>query len=63
MDYKFSQSTLRDLPPKEDEPVGTISRDWASSLYLGAGEPEIAGAAQNEEKAVFLIISADIKGM
>jgi hypothetical protein len=63
VDYKFSQSTLRDFPPKEGQPVDTLSRDWASSLYLDAGEPAIAGAAQNEETVAFLIISADITSM
>ena|GEM_PF-744398 len=63
VDYKFSQNTLRDLPPKEGQPVDTISRDWVSSLYLDAGEPAIAGAAQNEETVAFLIISADITSM
>ncbi len=60
VDYKFSQDTLRDLPPKEEQPVDTLSRNWASSLYLDAGEPAIAGAVQNEETVVFLVISADI---
>lgn len=61
--YQFSQNTLRDMPPSENEPVDAISRNWASQLYLNAGEPQIVGAIQNEEKAVFLIISADIQGM
>ncbi|UCG47725.1 MAG: hypothetical protein JSU94_19855 [Phycisphaerales bacterium] len=62
VDYKLSQDTLRDLPPIEGEPVDSLSWNWAGSLYVDAGEPAIAGAVQNEETVVFLIISADITG-
>jgi hypothetical protein len=60
--FDFSESTYRNIPSTDDTPPNTISREWSGTVNLYAGRPAIAGATQNEETAVFLIICADIMG-
>jgi hypothetical protein len=38
-----------------------VERNWASTVYLKFGEPAIAGAIQDKDKAAFLIVTANIK--
>ncbi|MBN2592612.1 MAG: hypothetical protein JXA81_03815 [Sedimentisphaerales bacterium] len=60
--FDFKESTYRNIAAAEELPPNTISRKWSGAVRLYAGRPAIAGATQNEETAVFLIISADITG-
>jgi hypothetical protein len=60
--FDFSESTYRNIPSTDDTPPNAISREWSGMVNLNAGQPAIAGATQNEETAVFLIICADIMG-
>jgi hypothetical protein len=60
--FSFKESTCRNSAAAEELPPNTISREWSGAVRLYAGRPAIAGAAQNEETAVFLIISAGITG-
>lgn len=60
--FDFSESTYRNIPSTDDTPPNTISREWSGTVNLNAGRPAIAGATQNEDTAVFLIICADIMG-
>lgn len=46
---------MNDMPPT------IITRQWSGTVSLEAGKPSIAGATQGEQKAVFLILCADIK--
>lgn len=62
MSFDFSESTYRNIPSADDTPPNAISREWSGSVNLNAGQPAIAGATQNEESAVFLILCADITG-
>ena len=58
--FDFSESTYRNITSTDETPPNTISREWSGTVNLHAGRPAIAGATQNEESAVFLILCADI---
>jgi hypothetical protein len=62
MSFDFNESTYRNIPSNDDTPPNPINREWSGTVSLNAGQPEIAGATQNEETAVFLILCADIMG-
>jgi len=58
--FDFSESTYRNIASTDETPLNTASREWSGTVNLHAGRPAIAGATQNEETAVFLILCADI---
>ena len=60
--FDFSESTFRNITSTDETPPSTINREWSGTVNLQAGRPAIAGATQNEETAVFLILCADIIG-
>jgi hypothetical protein len=60
--FDFNESTYQNIAAADELPPNTISKEWSGAIRLHAGQPAIAGATQNEETAVFLIISADIIG-
>jgi hypothetical protein len=60
--FDFNESTYRNISSTDDTPPNAINREWSGTVNLYAGQPAIAGATQNEETAVFLIICADIMG-
>jgi len=60
--FDFSESTYRNIISTDEAPPNIVSREWSGTVNLHAGRPAIAGATQNEETAVFLILCADIKG-
>jgi hypothetical protein len=60
--FGFKESTYRNIAAADELPPNTISREWSGAIRLHAGQPAIAGATQNEETAVFLILSADLIG-
>ncbi|MGB2864619.1 MAG: hypothetical protein WBC05_14935 [Sedimentisphaerales bacterium] len=60
--FDFSESTYRNITSTDDRPPNTVSREWSGVVNLHAGRPAIAGATQNEDTAVFLVLCADIKG-
>ena len=60
--FDFSESTYRKITSSDETPPNTISREWSGTANLHAGQPAIAGATQDEETAVFLVLCADIKG-
>ena len=62
MSFDFSESTYRNIPSTDETPPNAISREWSGTVNLYAGQPAIAGATQNEETAVFLILCADMMG-
>jgi hypothetical protein len=59
--FDFSESTYRNITSTDETPPNTVSREWSGAVNLHAGRPAIAGATQNEESAVFLVLCADIK--
>ena len=60
--FDFIESTYRNITSTDESPPNTVSREWSGTVNLHAGRAAIAGATQNEETAVFLILCADIKG-
>lgn len=62
MSFDFSETTYRNIPSTDETPPNAVSREWSGTVNLYAGRPAIAGATQNEETAVFLILCADITG-
>jgi hypothetical protein len=59
--FDFSESTYRNITASDETPPNTVSREWSGTVNLHAGRPAIAGASQNEDTAVFLILCADIQ--
>jgi len=59
--FDFVESTFRNITSTDETPPNTINREWSGKVNLQAGRPAIAGATQNEDTAVFLILCADIK--
>ena len=59
--FDFIESTYRNITSTDETPPNTVSREWSGAVNLHAGRPAIAGATQNEETAVFLVLCADIK--
>jgi len=60
--FKFSHEGLEE-PDDDAEPAewpAIVRRQWSGRLYLEPGKPTLAGATQDEETAVFLIITAAI---
>jgi len=60
VEFTFDQSTV-DAASKSDRPPMRINRQWKSEVCLEAGKPGIAGATQDGQTVVFLIIAADIE--
>ena len=61
VNFDFNENTYRNINSADERRPNSISREWSGSVNLRAGQPAIAGATQNEEKAVFLILCADIQ--
>jgi len=59
--FDFNQFGVEKVASMNDMPPTTITREWSGTVCLEAGKPSIAGATQGEQKAVFLILCADIK--
>lgn len=62
VDFQFIQSTFRKAPSGDGTPPDSVNRLWSGTARLKDGEPAVAGAAQNEETAAFLVLCANIKG-
>ena len=60
--FDFSESTYRNITSTDEKPPNTVNRGWSGTVNLHTGRPAIAGATQNEETAVFLVLCADIMG-
>ena len=59
--FNFDESTYLNITSTDATPPTTVNKEWSGAVNLHAGRPAIAGATQNEETAVFLILCADIK--
>jgi hypothetical protein len=59
--FDFNESTYRNITSTDETPPNSVSREWSGAINLIAGRPAIAGATQNEETAVFLVLCANVK--
>ena len=59
--FDFSESRYRKITSTDETRPNTVNRGWSGTVNLYAGRPAIAGATQDEETAVFLVLCADIK--
>ena len=60
--YAFSQEEAEKVSSKNEAPPTIAKRLWVGKVCLEMGKASIIGATQDEEKAVFLILCADIRG-
>jgi hypothetical protein len=58
--FDFSESTNRKMTSTDKTRPNTINRGWSGAVNLHPGRPAIAGATQNENTTVFLVLCADI---
>jgi hypothetical protein len=61
VEFSFSHSGFSLDKENKDIPPDQLSFDWRGCVLVKAGKPAIAAATQDEEKAVFLIITADVQ--
>ena len=61
VNFSFAHSGFSLDKENKDIPPDQLSFDWHGCVLVKAGRPAIAAATQDEEKAVFLIITADIQ--
>ncbi len=59
--YNYEQTLIKPGMSKKDMPTDTIHWSWSGVVCLKTKRPSIVGAVQNEKKAAFLIIVADIR--
>lgn len=58
--YAFSQEEAEKASSKNQAPATIAQRLWVGKVSLEMGKASIVGATQDEKKAVFLILRADI---
>jgi len=57
--YSYSENALDKAPTKDSMPPNSVNWQWSGMVCLEMGKASIVGAAQDEKKAVFLILCAD----
>ncbi len=66
-EYTYSESGIltdpKNYDPNNFAPPDSYSYDWEGILSLSSGKPVIAGAAQNKDRVVFLILTATVQDM
>ncbi len=58
VEYNFDQSDF--VLSNKEVPPDRVNRQWNGRVSLEAGKPSIVGATQDEDRAAFLILTADI---
>jgi hypothetical protein len=58
--YDFGYSGARMDEEDTERPPDTVSWSWNGSISLEFGKPTIAGGMQDEENAIFLVLTAHI---
>jgi len=58
--YSFEYSGVRMDKQDTERPPDTVSWSWNGTVSLETGKPTIAGAMQDEENAIFFILTAHI---
>jgi len=60
--FSYNETTLDKFSTTKDNiPPNTVNLDWSGMVCLERGKASIVGATQDEKKAVFLILCADIR--
>ena len=59
--YDFRQEEVEKVTSKNEASPHIAKRIWTGTVYVQRGKASIVGATQDEQKAYFLIISADIR--
>jgi len=59
--YAFSQEEAEKVSSKNEAPPTIAQRLWVGTVCVEMGKASIVGATQDEEKAIFLILCADIR--
>ena len=57
--FSFTSARFAEKPTDSDTPPTRENWEWSGMIALRPGEPQIAGAAQNNETAVFLLLVAN----
>jgi hypothetical protein len=60
--FTFTSARFTQKPADADVPPITENWEWSGSMVLPVGEPRIAGATQDDETAVFLLLVANRQG-
>jgi len=59
--FGYNENAMDKVPAKDGMPPNTIDWQWTGTACLERGKASIVGATQDEKKAVFLILCADIR--
>lgn len=59
--YSFSCAVFRSDSDNQDAPPDTEAWDWQGSILLTPGEPAIAAADQNDQRAIFVLLIAHVR--
>jgi len=59
--FDFRQEEVQKITSKDEAPPNVTKRFWDGTVYIERGKASIVGATQDEEKAYFLILCADIR--
>jgi hypothetical protein len=59
--FSFTGNSMDKVLTKDSTPPNTVNWQWSGAVCLERGKAGIVGATQDEEKAVFLILCADIR--
>ena len=62
VNFGFSENAMDKVPAKDGMPPNTVNWQWSGTVCLERGKASIVGETQDEKKAVFLILCADIRG-
>lgn len=59
--FGYDENAMDKIPAKDGMPPNTVNWQWTGTVCLERGKASIVGATQDEKKAVFLILCADIR--
>ena len=59
--FSYNENVLGKALAKDNMPPHTVNWQWSGMVCLEKGKASIVGASQDEEKAVFLVLCADIR--
>ena len=59
--FSFTGNSIDRVSAKDGTPPNTEDWQWSGMVCLNRGKASIVGATQDEEKAVFLILCADVR--
>ena len=61
VEYAWNHSLFLELEDSPHQPPSTSNRTWSGGIYLDLDTPHIVGSVQNEEIAIFLVMSAHLQ--